>query len=118
MLNHAHLPILRAARYLIDSGEMHFICFALQEAGSTGNRQDPELADDCCDFIHHGIKGHAYLTDWVRDELLTCSTEPAPWWLGPRATSCSHPRREEAVTQRCMMRLAWLDKIIWDIEHA
>lgn len=119
MLTHAHLPILKAARQIVESGEQHFICFALEVAATSVEgdaREAHRLADECCNFISRGIKPHAYLTEWIRAELLTCGIAPVPWWLDLKATAYCAPRREEAVGMRTMMRLAWLDRIIHDIE--
>jgi hypothetical protein len=108
-LTHEHLPLLRAARDLIESGKELFICYALVHTPT----DDDVLFDACHKHIYTGIPDAAYLSDWVRNQV------PDPvWWLQGGATSYNAPRRAEAVTQQRLMRLAWLDRIIWDIEHA
>lgn len=109
MLTKDHLPVLKTARMHIESGAQSCICFALSAVDA-----DERLIDECCHHIQTGIAGEAFLTTWV------CSQVPTVWWLQEGATSYSHPNRDEALAMRRLMRrlmrLAWLDKIIYDLE--
>jgi hypothetical protein len=111
MLNKQHLPILRRARDLIDNGEQFHICFAIASA-ITADAID--LSRECEQHIMAGLQDQPYLTWWVRDQL---RGKGHPWWLQESATSHFAERREEAVAMQRMMRMCWLDKLIYDLEN-
>lgn len=112
MPNKQHLPLLREARRLIEEGHERMICFAVSAACSGPGSDDWLLAAQITDFVEAAIGQDATLVSWVRLQMK--GRHPLPAALHTPATEC----RIDAATrgQRDLMRMAWIDKIIYDIE--
>jgi hypothetical protein len=71
-----------------------------------------DLSQECKQYIIDNLNGSSYLTHWLRDQM----RGRCPWWAQDNATKHGAPRRGEALAMRFAIRLAWLDRIIYDIE--
>lgn len=106
MLNKQHLPVLRAARALIDQGEEIFTCFALAAVGD----ERPELRDICTQirvYVMDQLDGDCLLSGWTLHQMFGCEDDwPAQYvyaWNTERGIFT-------------LARLAWIDRMIADIE--
>jgi hypothetical protein len=101
-LTQDHLPLLHTTRALIDSGEFIYICNAIDTAR---RRIDYSyVAEEISKTIHEGLSGVKY----------SCSPTLEAWLAVQLGI---HWYRLSPDTMR-LARLAWLDKLIWEIEHA
>jgi hypothetical protein len=111
MLTKQHLPILLKARELVDNGHDYFICHAIKRAGSLLDMH--VAARQAHQYIKHEV-GLGTLAGWVMDDMTTR--------LGERAITnkFGHLVEPYLVTLisngNQLARLAWLDKMIHDIE--
>lgn len=109
MLNKQHLPALLAAREIIDSGRIKFICFALTEAADRAAHLAPACYE-VKEFVNIQMEGHHLLSTWILDELF-------PAW--ENASGVPEPYQSAWYNEDgvfTLARLAWLDRIIADIE--
>jgi hypothetical protein len=95
MLTRGHLPLLRGARELIDTGDSQYICPALSCAGNQLGVGWYVVAQ-ACDFIQAGIDGEYTLDNWLYDRGF---------------------RPQGRADYNRLARLAWLDKLIHDLEN-
>jgi hypothetical protein len=106
VLNKQHLPCLQAVRTMIGRGVHEFICHALY-----AYKEGP-LTDDVRQVIEAGLEGHCAFSNWCGQQWEAAGIDHdempyAAMWYSPHTSDL--PR---------LARLAWLDKLIWDIEHA
>lgn len=112
MLTRDHLPLLHAARELIETGREEFICLAANEAHYRQDQRlfdaSPKLLDDIVHHVQSALAGYETLEEWLAEEI-------APdYSYSPRITLRAHNINTRHMT---LARLAWLDKIIHDIEE-
>jgi hypothetical protein len=114
MLNKQHLPILQMARQLLETREHSFICHALRVAGKRLHRNFD--ANDVVEHVRGALNGYGTLLRWVLVDMEER--------LGSKSFTCgdgdlAKPYLDALLTERGnTARLAWLDKLIWDIENA
>jgi hypothetical protein len=104
MLNKDHLPLLRKARELIDNCTFTYICRAIGAAVHHLG-QSYWMGADVINVINVSLTGIDYGGYSPRLEFWLAAQLSIPW---------VHLHDD---TLR-LARLAWLDKLIWDIEHA
>lgn len=109
MLNKQHLPLLREAHRLIEIGQERMFCFAVAAACGGSTRL---LAEQINAFVDEGIGDEGTLISWMRTQMKDIHPKPAA--LQDLTT---WGRIDSAVRgQRDLMRMAWIDRIIADIE--
>jgi hypothetical protein len=109
MLGKQHLPILRRARELLDEGRECLICRAVYAAAG---KDEQHLVHDIDCLIEAELEGEPTLVAWVRVRYPVCDH---PAWLGPLLIwDADYETRR---SMRTLMRMAWLDKLIFDIER-
>jgi hypothetical protein len=101
-LTRDHLPLLRRARDLIESEEFIYICNAAHQAGRDIGAPF-ELDDDIVKVIEDGLRGVYYP-----------STMNLEVWLAAQL-NINYRRLRETTTR--LARLAWLDRLIYDLEN-
>lgn len=102
MLTQAHLPILQNARALIDSGEFTYICNAVSYGARDAVGYCRETVDQVVNAICDGLRGVSYVASASLDH----------WLAAQPGIENYHTRKG---TMR-LARLAWLDRLIADIE--
>jgi hypothetical protein len=107
-LTHKHLPILEAARALIDSGKQHYICFAIHNA--IEGRAEGVLARDIRAVIEEGIAPFFLLSTWLVKEVCpgTPTRDLPPQYFDGYMN-------EDGILH--LARLAWLDRLIANIKE-
>jgi hypothetical protein len=91
-----HLPPLRGAHDLLANYEYDYICPALSDAANRLDL-DQETVTPIHEVITQGIDHYSVLDSWLYDQGF-------------------RPQGEADYMR--LARLAWLDKLIWDIKHA
>lgn len=114
MLNKQHLPVLFALRRRIASGENTYMCLALKGIALSyfGADGSEDLVRQVRRHVAEAFDIGQYVTfnNWLIEQIFPLAVlEDLP-----------EPYRSIALRGQYAqpMRLAWLDKTIWEIEHA
>jgi hypothetical protein len=110
MLDKRHLPALKFARYCIEQGAQRYICYALDAVAQTGTADLAYRCHEVKKYIHGNLDGRSLLSTWISDRLFTRDN------LANSAAYMADYYSETGVFT--LARLAWLDRMIADLEEA
>jgi hypothetical protein len=116
-LTRDHLPLLHLVRDDITAERELFICYACRRISErTKDEAIQQLAGQIIKYVEHELDEQPYLTSWVIMKMGRAGI-PLPSLLAD-VPNMHDPRRPAYEQLRRNMRLVWLDKLIWDIDHA